>query len=87
MQRLFLSMGAVTTLLAAFHFLTSGSCGAEKDKPAASEGKTLDQQLAAYQKLSRGLRGDRAHKCQREALGCRRGGAYRRRSNPRRLAP
>lgn len=50
MQRLFLSMGAVTTLLAAFHFLTSGSCGAEKDKPAASEGKTLDQQLAAYQK-------------------------------------
>ena len=52
MRRLFLSMGAVTTLFAAFHFLTSGSCGAEKDKPAASEGKTLDQQLAVYQKLA-----------------------------------
>lgn len=52
MRRLFVPMLAVTTLLPAFHFVAPSSCAAEKDKPAASDGKTLDQQLAAYRKLA-----------------------------------
>ena len=48
----FLFLAAVAPLLAVLDFVAPAACGADKDEAATSGAKTLDEQLAAYQRLS-----------------------------------